>query len=94
VKRARRRRQPDDLKRIFGVGPVLERFLHKRGVFWFRQVAKWEKKDIAKFERLLPNFSGRIERENWVRSALEEHYKKYKKWLATGEPAITMPETR
>ncbi|MFO0779883.1 MAG: hypothetical protein U0223_20005, partial [Nitrospira sp.] len=32
---------PDDLKQIRGVGQALERFLHKRGVFWFKQVATW-----------------------------------------------------
>ncbi|MBS0150175.1 MAG: hypothetical protein JSR31_04485 [Nitrospira sp.] len=77
---------PDDLKYIRGVGPALERFLHKRGVFWFRQVATWSPADIDKFEFLLPNFGGRIQRENWVRSAQVEHYKKYKQWLGDGEP--------
>ena len=77
---------PDDLKQIRGVGPALERFLHKRGVFWFSQVATWRQADIDKFEFLLPNFSGRIQRENWVRSARVEHYKKYKQWLGDGEP--------
>ena len=77
---------PDDLKQIRGVGPALERFLHKRGVFWFHQVATWSQADIDKFEFLLPNFSGRIQRENWVRSAQVEYYKKYKQWLGEGEP--------
>ena len=77
---------PDDLKHIRGVGPALERFLHKRGVFWFRQVATWSQADVDKFEFLLPNFGGRIQRENWVRSAEIEHYKKYKIWLGDGEP--------
>ncbi len=88
------RRSPDDLKRIFGVGPVLERFLNEQGVFGFDQIAKWTKADIDKFEQQLPNFTGRITREKWVRSAIEEHYKKYKKWLGEGSPTITMPETR
>jgi predicted flap endonuclease-1-like 5' DNA nuclease len=77
---------PDDLKHIRGVGPALERFLHKRGVFWFRQVATWSQADIDKFEFLLPNFSGRIQRERWVHSARVEHYKKYQQWLGDGEP--------
>ncbi|MBX3349391.1 MAG: hypothetical protein KF747_11665 [Nitrospira sp.] len=77
---------PDDLKQIRGVGPALERFLHKRGIFWFHQVATWSQADIDKFEFLLPNFGGRIQRENWVRSAQVEHYKKYKQWLGAGEP--------
>ena len=77
---------PDDLKHIRGVGPALERFLHKRGVFWFSQVATWNQADIDKFEFLLPNFGGRIQRENWVRSARVEHYRKYQQWLGEGEP--------
>ena len=83
----------DDLKRIYGVGPGLERFLHKRGVFWFSQVATWKQTDIEKFEFLLPNFEGRIQRENWVRSAKVEHYKKYKQWLGDDQPPGTTPET-
>ncbi|MDR4463328.1 MAG: hypothetical protein MRJ66_03600 [Nitrospira sp.] len=83
---------PDDLKQIRGVGPGLERFLHKRGVFWFSQVATWSQKDIDKFEFLLPNFGGRIQRENWVHSARVEYYKKYKQWLGDGEPPSATPE--
>ncbi|OQW33077.1 MAG: hypothetical protein A4E19_06955 [Nitrospira sp. SG-bin1] len=85
---------PDDLKQIRGVGPALERFLHKRGVLWFRQVATWSQTDIDKFEFLLPNFGGRIQRENWVRSAQVEHYKKYKQWLGDGEPPSVSPDLR
>jgi predicted flap endonuclease-1-like 5' DNA nuclease len=82
---------PDDLKQIRGVGPALERFLHKRGVFWFSQVATWSQADIDKFEFLLPNFGGRIQRENWVQSARVEYYKKYKQWLGDGEPPSESP---
>ena len=74
------------MKHIRRVGPALERFLHKRGVFWFSQVATWNQADIDKFEFLLPNFGGRIQRENWVRSAQVEYYKKYQQWLGEGEP--------
>jgi len=84
---------PDDLKHIRGVGPGLERFLHKRGVFWFSQVATWSQTDIDKFEFLLPNFGGRIQRENWVQSAKVEYYKKYKQWLGDDQPPSTAPET-
>ncbi|MFO0701494.1 MAG: hypothetical protein U0236_19910 [Nitrospira sp.] len=84
---------PDDLKQIDGVGPALEQFLHKRGVFWFSQVATWKQTDIEKFEFLLPDFEGRIQRENWVRSAKVEHYKKYKQWLGDDQPPSTAPET-
>ncbi len=90
----RARAERDDLKLIHGVGPVMEKLLNDNGVLWFRQVAKWKKKDIAKFEALLPNFNGRIERENWVRSAIEQHYKSYGTWLGEGEPGIAIRQAK
>jgi hypothetical protein len=49
-------------------------------------VATWSPADIDKFEFLLTNFGGRIRRENSVRSAQVECYKKYKQWLGDGHP--------
>jgi predicted flap endonuclease-1-like 5' DNA nuclease len=83
----------DDLKHIYGVGPVLEKLLQKLGIYLFKQVALWKDEDIDFFDAQLGQFHGRIRREGWVRSAVEEHYKKYGEWLAEGEPAITKPET-
>jgi predicted flap endonuclease-1-like 5' DNA nuclease len=85
--------QVDDLKHIYGVGPALEKLLHKLGVYQFKQVALWVDEDIAFFDKQLEQFHGRIRREGWVRSAVEEHYKKYGQWLGEGEPSITKPET-
>ncbi|MBK9307621.1 MAG: hypothetical protein IPM58_11175 [Nitrospira sp.] len=68
--------------------------MHKRGVFWFSQVATWSQADIDKFEFLLPNFGGRIQRENWVHSARVEYYKKYQQWLGDGEPPSATPEAQ
>ena len=83
----------DDLKWIFGVGPVLEKMLHKLGVYEFRQIALWSAADVEFFDKQLEKFHGRIQRENWVRSAVEEHYKKHGEWLASGKASITLPET-
>jgi predicted flap endonuclease-1-like 5' DNA nuclease len=85
--------QIDDLKHIYGVGPILEKLLQKLGIYLFKQVALWSEQDIDFFDAQLEKFHGRIRREGWVRSALEEHYKKYGEWLGEGEPAITKPET-
>lgn len=82
----------DDLKRIRGVGPVLEKVLHRLGVHQFRQVALWTEADIDFFDAQLQTFRGRIRRENWVRSAAEEHFKKHGEWLAATSPAITIGE--
>ena len=59
---------PDDLKKISGVGPVLEKKLHAFGVTQFAQVAAFKKADIAKLDEAL-NFKGRIERDDWVGQA-------------------------
>ena len=85
--------ETDDLKHIYGVGPVVEKTLHSLGVYQFKQVALWSTDDIKFFDSQLHDFRGRIEREYWVRSAQEEHYKKYGEWLGEGQPSITMPET-
>jgi predicted flap endonuclease-1-like 5' DNA nuclease len=83
----------DDLKRIRGVGPVLEKVLHRLGVHQFKQVALWTETDIDFFDAQLQTFRGRIRRENWVRSAAEEHFKKHGEWLAGAARAITISET-
>ena len=85
--------QKDDIKHIYGVGPALEITLNKLGVYYFKQVALWSEADIDFFDSKLPEFHGRIRRENWIRSAIEEHYKKHGEWLANGNPLLTMPET-
>lgn len=60
--------QPDDLKRINGVGSKLENLLHSIGVYYYWQVADWAARDIQKVDDLLI-FKGRIERDNWVPQA-------------------------
>jgi predicted flap endonuclease-1-like 5' DNA nuclease len=84
----------DDLKSIRGVGPVLERMLNAHGVHQFRQVATWSDADIDFFDAQLERFHGRIRRENWVRSAIDQHFKKYGEWLGDGAPAATQREAR
>ena len=37
----------DDLKRIPGIGPATERVLHDAGVYTFRQIATWRRRDLA-----------------------------------------------
>lgn len=58
----------DDLKKLSGVGPALEKKLHEAGVTSFAQIAAWGADDIAAFDEKL-NFKGRIEREGWVEQA-------------------------
>jgi predicted flap endonuclease-1-like 5' DNA nuclease len=67
----------DDLKLIVGIGPVLERMLHRLGVATYRQVAHWSERDIDEIDAQLPEFPGRIRRDGWVTQARELHLSKY-----------------
>ncbi len=58
----------DDLKKISGVGPVLEEKLNKLGIWHYSQVAALDAENIAKIDEEL-NFKGRIERDDWVSQA-------------------------
>jgi predicted flap endonuclease-1-like 5' DNA nuclease len=69
--------EPDDLKLIVGVGPVLERMLHSLGVATFRQIAHWTERDVAEFDAKLPEFPGRIVRDQWVTQARALHESKF-----------------
>jgi predicted flap endonuclease-1-like 5' DNA nuclease len=70
----------DDLKKVHGIGPKLERTLKDLGITSFRQIANFEAEDIAYVTAALDAFKGRIERDDWMGSAATEHAKKY------GEP--------
>ena len=61
--------EPDDLKKISGVGKVLERKLNNLGIYHYQQIADFTKEDIDKVDGLL-SFKGRIERENWLEQAV------------------------
>ncbi|MBO3759828.1 NADH-quinone oxidoreductase subunit NuoE [Ciceribacter sp. L1K22] len=59
---------PDDLKLISGVGPKIEGILHELGIYTFAQVAGWKKAEREWVDSYL-KFSGRIERDDWVKQA-------------------------
>jgi predicted flap endonuclease-1-like 5' DNA nuclease len=57
------------LQQIAGIGPGLEKKLNDAGISTIDQIAKLTAKDIANLEQTLIGFSGRIEREQWVKQA-------------------------
>ncbi|MBL1437189.1 MAG: NADH:ubiquinone oxidoreductase [Rhodobacteraceae bacterium] len=61
----------DDLKKIKGVGPKLEKELHAAGVFHFDQIASWTAEEIRWADQHLVSFKGRVSRDNWVEQATE-----------------------
>ena len=67
--------EADDLKRIKGVGKVIEGKLNNLGIYHFDQIAKWSRKEVNWVTTFL-SFKGRVDRENWIEQA---------KLLASGE---------
>lgn len=60
---------PDDLKLIKGIGPKFEKDLNGKGIYYFRQIAAWKKKDVEMVDGVIDSFPGRIERDEWVNQA-------------------------
>jgi large subunit ribosomal protein L21 len=58
----------DDLKKISGVGPVLEKKLNALGLNTYADIASLTKAQIADVDEKL-SFKGRIEREGWLDQA-------------------------
>lgn len=61
--------EPDDLRRIKGLGPKMATLLASLGITRFDQIAAWSEADIAEVNRFLGTFQGRIVRDNWVEQA-------------------------
>jgi len=59
---------PDDLKKIIGIGPVLEAKLRDLGITKIDQIANFSEEDVEKIDKAL-NTKGRILRDDWVGKA-------------------------
>ena len=60
--------QFEDLKRIRGIGVLIEKKLNSMGVVTYEHIANWTADDIDRISQSL-DFKGRIERENWIEQA-------------------------
>lgn len=67
----------DDLKKIVGIGKVFEKTLHDLGITSYRQIAAFTVTDIARINRELNEFKGRMEQDDWVGQAKELCFKTY-----------------
>ena len=59
----------DDLKKIKGVGPKLEKLCNSMGFYHFDQIANWTADEIAWVDQNLEGFKGRVTRDKWVEQA-------------------------
>ena len=62
--------EPDDLKMVKGIGPMIEKMLNEIGIYHFYQIANLTDEDIKKIDDYLV-FKGRITRENWIEQAAQ-----------------------
>ncbi len=69
---------PDDLLKIKGIGPKLNGVLNNLGITRFDQIAAWTANDVDKVDDHMPDFQGRIVRDEWIPQA---------KLLSTGQHA-------
>ena len=63
--------KPDKLQLIKGVADVMEKMMHDIGVYYFWQIAEWAPADVAHADAQLTAFKGRIDRDNWIRQAVQ-----------------------
>ncbi len=61
--------EKDDLKRISGVGPFIEKKLNALDIYTFKQVSKFTPDDIDNVTEAIEFFPGRITRDDWVSQA-------------------------
>ncbi len=59
----------DDLKKIHGIGPGLEKQLNNQGIVSYRQIAELSPRDVERLETTVIKFPGRILRDNWIGQA-------------------------
>ena len=61
----------DNLKKIKGIGPAIEKTLNEMGIFSFQQISDMSEYDIDRVARRLKGFRTRIYREDWIGQARE-----------------------
>jgi predicted flap endonuclease-1-like 5' DNA nuclease len=66
----------DDLQKIKGIGPSIEKTLNDLGVCRFHQIAEMSEYEIDRVAQQLKGFRSRIYREDWIGQARDLQYEK------------------
>ncbi|NQY06676.1 MAG: polysulfide reductase NrfD [Flavobacteriaceae bacterium] len=61
--------QADDLKKINGIGPVMEKTLNQIGIYTFAQVSKMTENEYNLLDSITGSFPGRAQRDDWAGQA-------------------------
>lgn len=67
--KAPRKGVADDLQKLEGIGPVLEKLCHGLGIFHYDQIAAFGPAEVAWMDGNLKGFRGRVTRDKWVAQA-------------------------
>ena len=60
------------MKKVWGIGPKLEKTLNRLGITTFAQIGHFTADDIERISHALDFFPGRIIRDGWVDGAAKE----------------------
>ncbi len=64
------RTNPDDLQKINGIGPAIEKSLNKIGIFTYQQISTFDADNIDWVNQHLA-FPGRIQRDQWIEQSIK-----------------------
>lgn len=59
----------DDLKKVKGIGPLMEKTLNGIGIFTFAQVGRMTEKEYNLLDSITGSFPGRAQRDDWAGQA-------------------------
>lgn len=68
--------EKDDLQKIKGIGPSIEKTLNELGVYRYHQIAEMSEYEIDRVAQQLKGFRSRIYREDWIGQARDLQYDK------------------
>lgn len=60
----------DNLKKISGIGPLMEQKLHQIGIFTFDQVSRMTDREYNLLDEIISEFPGNAKRDDWAGQAL------------------------
>ena len=61
--------KPDDLKKVKGIGPQMEKALNQIGIYTFAQVSRITQREYDLLDSITGSFPGRAQRDDWAGQA-------------------------
>ncbi len=61
----------DDLTKINGISPFVEKQLHEAGIYTYEQIGSWDPSDVNIITQKIGYLPGRIEQDDWIGQAIQ-----------------------